>query len=120
MNEKTKIILSDNDRIDSLVTRIEHLITEARSKVAVAINSALVCSYYEIGRYIIENEQDGNYRAAYGKQVLKMVSERLTKRLGRGWSLENLTLMRKFYLVYSNSVTGGCQISFYHGLIIKF
>ena len=66
------------------------------------VNTAQVYTYYEVGRYIIEDEQGGNYRAEYGKGVLKRVSARLTERLGKGWSEENLRLMRKFYSLYSH------------------
>ena len=57
-----------------------------------------------VGRYIIEHEQEGKYKAAYGKQVLKQLSEKLTNRYGKGWSVETLTTTRKFYQTYSNSV----------------
>lgn len=59
---------------------------------------------YNVGRYIIEHEQEGKYKAAYGKQVLKQLSEKLTNRYGKGWSVETLTTTRKFYQTYSNSV----------------
>lgn len=101
---------ADIKQIDNLSTRIETLVVETRSKVAVAVNHAIVCSYYEVGKYIIEDEQDGKYRAAYGMRILQGVSERLTTRLGKGWSVENLTLMRKFYVVYSDFVTSGYEI----------
>ena len=89
-------------RATQLAEKIEILVTEARKKVASVANTAQVYTYYEIGRYIIEDEQGGKLRAEYGKGVLKRVSERLTERLGKGWSEENLRLMRKFYTLYSH------------------
>ena len=89
-------------RATQLAEKIEVLVTEARQKVASVANTAQVYTYYEIGRYIVEDEQGGKVRAEYGKGVLKRVSERLTERLGKGWSEENLRLMRKFYTLYSN------------------
>jgi len=89
-------------RASQLAEKIEILVTEARRKVASVANTAQVYTYYEIGRYIIEDEQGGKLRAEYGKGVLKRVSERLTERLGKGWSEENLRLMRKFYTLYSH------------------
>lgn len=89
-------------RATHLAEKIEVLVTEARQKVASVANTAQVYTYYEIGRYIIEDEQGGKARAEYGKGVLKRVSERLTERLGKGWSEENLRLMRKFYTLYSH------------------
>ena len=84
----------------SLPERVITLIEEARRKVASAANVALVYTYYEIGRMIVEDEQGGKERADYGKTLLKDLSAKLTDRFGQGWSVENLTLMRKFYLVY--------------------
>ena len=89
-------------RATQLAEKIEILVTEARKKGASVANTAQVYTYYEIGRYIIEDEQGGKLRAEYGKGVLKRVSERLTERLGKGWSEENLRLMRKFYTLYSH------------------
>lgn len=66
----------------------------------------MVYSYYEAGRMIIEEEQDGKERAAYGKYILKELSKRLTQKFGRDYSYDNLKLMRKFYLVYSKDSIG--------------
>ena len=66
----------------------------------------MVYSYYEAGRIIIEEEQSGKTRADYGKYVLKELSERLMSEFGRGFSVENLKLMRRFYQVYSKDQIG--------------
>lgn len=87
----------------SLTERIIALIEEARRNVATVANVALVHTYYEIGKMIIENEQGGKERADYGKTLLKDLSAKLKERFGQGWSVENLTLMRKFYRVYGAS-----------------
>ena len=88
---------------DQLFEQVSHLIAEARSHVARAVNSAMVTTYYEIGRHIVENEQNGKQRAQYGKQVLQELSARLTAEFGKGWSVETLTNCRKFFSVYSKS-----------------
>lgn len=88
---------------DQLFEQVSHLIAEARSHVAMAVNSAMVTTYYEIGRHIVENEQNGQQRAQYGKQVLQELSARLTAEFGKGWSVETLTNCRKFFSVYSKS-----------------
>ena len=67
-------------RATQLAEKIEVLVTEARQKVASVANTAQVYTYYEIGRYIVEDEHGGKVRAEYGKGVLKRVSERLTER----------------------------------------
>lgn len=84
-----------------LAERIERLIAEAKKRTVAAVNTAMVYTYYEIGRMIVEDEQQGEQRAEYGKFVLKNVAEHLTRKFGKGFSLTNLELMRKFYKVYS-------------------
>ena len=91
----------------SLAQRVIALIELARQKVGTAVDIAHVYTNYEIGRMIVEEEQGGKSRADYGKKVLIDLSTRLTAKFGRGWSVENLTLMRKFFLVYSDR----CAIS---------
>jgi len=61
----------------------------------------MVVTYFEIGRRIIEREQQGAKRAQYGKKVLQGLSDYLTAKLGKGWSVDNLKLMRRFYVIYS-------------------
>ena len=75
----------------------------SRKKVATAVNVAEVYTKYEIGRYIVEDEQEENYKAAYGKQVLPNLSRRLNEKFGDGWSLETLKKCRMFYSVYTPS-----------------
>lgn len=72
--------------------------------MAATANIAEVYTKYSIGQYIVEDEQKGEYRAQYGKQVLKELSKKLTERFGGGWSYESLKLCRRFFIVYSNSV----------------
>lgn len=88
-------------REDALFEQVSKLIDEARKQVRTAVNTAMVYTYYGVGRYIVEDEQQGQERAGYGKTVLKKLSERLTKRYGNGWSAETLDKCRKFYRVYS-------------------
>ena len=65
----------------------------------------MVYTYFEIGRLIIEEEQHGKDRAEYGKSVLTSLSHKLIKEIGKGFSVDNLENMRKFYLAYSKSET---------------
>jgi predicted nuclease of restriction endonuclease-like (RecB) superfamily len=97
-------------RAEQLAKRIEALVVDARKKIASTVNVAMVYTYFEVGRYIVEDEQDGKTRAEYGKGILKGVSARLTANLGKGWSVENLTAMRKFYVLYSKTVTSGYEM----------
>ena len=87
---------------DILAERIEKLIEEARKHVVTQVNSAMVYTYYEIGRMIVQDEQEGEARATYGKGILKTLSRRLTAKFGKGFSVESLDRMRYFYRVYSS------------------
>jgi len=80
-----------------LVSAITQQIEQARGQVRQAVNTAMVQSYWEIGRLIVEHEQQGNRRAEYGKQQLKQLSQQLTERLGKGFDVTNLRNMRQFY-----------------------
>ena len=110
MNEIEKNNQIIEARAEQLANRIETLVVEARKKITSTVNVAMVYTNYEIGRYIVEDEQGGKIRADYGKGVLNAVSARLTARLRKGWSVENLTSMRKFYVLYSKTVTSGYEI----------
>lgn len=95
---------------DLLFERISELIEQARKRVATTVNIAEVYTKYSIGQYIVEDEQQGEYRAQYGKQVLQNLSAKLTERFGDGWSYPNLRKIRQFYLTYSNLINGVNQI----------
>jgi len=102
MNMTEKNEIQDTARMDVLFERISDLIEQARRRVMTSVNIAEVYTKYSIGQYIVEEEQQGNARAEYGKQVLKELSVRLTERFGDGWSVETLDKCRKFYRVYSS------------------
>ncbi len=84
-----------------LYAKIAELIASARQSIVSVVNLTMVHTYFEIGKMIVEEEQGGKERAAYGKQVLKDLSERLTSRFGKGFSVDNLQNMRNFYTQYS-------------------
>ena len=81
---------------------IRKLITTARSMVVRNVNTLQVLTNFEIGRRIVEEEQKGSTRAAYGKQLLHELAEKLCDEFGAGFSERNLRNMRKFYLVYKD------------------
>lgn len=89
----------------NLFQQVAVLLKNAQQQVLRTVNSTMVFTYFEIGRMIVEEEQNGKERADYGKQVLKGLSEQLTKEFGKGFSLSNLEQIRKFYLIYSKSET---------------
>ena len=79
---------------------IHDLLDNARQNIISNINSTMTKTYFLIGKRIVEEEQDGNKRAEYGKNLIKMLSEKLTKEFGKGFSETNLEQMRKFFKVY--------------------
>jgi predicted nuclease of restriction endonuclease-like (RecB) superfamily len=89
------------ENTSQLAEQIAELIENAKRHVAAQVNSAMVCTYYEIGRMIVEYEQQGKIRAEYGAKIIPELAKRLTARLGKGFSKSNLANMRQFYIVYS-------------------
>ena len=85
---------------------IYKLLEDARKNVKKAVNLAMVYSYFEVGRKIVEEEQENKARADYGKQTLKELSKELTKEFGKGFSVTNLKQMRQFYCVYAQDQIG--------------
>ena len=85
---------------------ISLLLDNARKHAKTAVNTAMVYTYYEIGRRIVEEEQHGENRAAYGQQILQGLSDHLTKAFGKGYSVGNLKNIRQFYMVFSNDQIG--------------
>ena len=99
MAQKNEI--QETARIDALFERISALIEQARNRVKTAIDTTMVYTYYGIGHYIVEDEQQGEQRAQYGQAILKNLSVKLTNKYGDGWSLPHLKNIRQFYLTYS-------------------
>jgi len=90
---------------NNLSEKISSLLNDARKSVLHAVNHTMVLTYFEIGRMIVEEEQNGKERADYGSQLLSDLSQSLTKDFGKGFSATNLKQMRQFYSVYSKYVT---------------
>lgn len=84
-----------------LFAKIADLLQSARQAVVRSVNQTMVYTYFEIGRMIVEDEQQGAARAEYGKQVLKELSAKLTHEFGKGFSVDNLQNMRQFYHTFS-------------------
>ncbi|MCI6955769.1 MAG: PDDEXK nuclease domain-containing protein [Candidatus Faecousia sp.] len=95
---------------------ISHLLDNARKQAETAVNTAMVYTYYEIGRRIVEEEQHGENRAAYGQQILQGLSDHLTKAFGKGYSVANLKNIRQFYMVFSNDQIGETVFSQFSNL----
>ena len=85
----------------SFLENVSEVLAQARKNAKTAVNLAMVYAYYEIGRMIVEEEQNGQNRAAYGKQILQELSKYLNGKFGKGFSTTNLKQMRQFYTIYS-------------------
>lgn len=83
-----------------LLSDIRQIIEQARQRVYQTVNSEMVHAYWHIGRLIVEDEQQGQQRATYGKQQLQQLSEQLTREFGKGFDASNLRNMRSFYLCF--------------------
>jgi predicted nuclease of restriction endonuclease-like (RecB) superfamily len=94
--------------------QIADLIQSVRKQVATQVNTALLVTYWNVGRIIVEDEQKSEHRAEYGKQVLKELSKRLTNDFGKGFSVSNLQYMKRFYLKYQKQQTVSVKLSWSH------
>jgi predicted nuclease of restriction endonuclease-like (RecB) superfamily len=101
MDDKNKQITFIETGSVDFFKSIADLIKQAINSLGRAVNTAMVSTYYEIGKRIIEKEQKGAKRAEYGKRILEELSAYLTAEIGKGYSVDNLKLMRRFYVVYS-------------------
>lgn len=95
---------SIKNKSDELYFQIASVLSKSRQFVVSTVNTTMVRSYFEIGRIIVENEQNGKSRDEYGKETLKNLSEMLTKDFGKRFSQRNLKQIRQFFLVYSNQI----------------
>ena len=107
----TPEITADNMEENTSINReflqdVSDVLARARKNAKTAVNLSMVYAYFEIGRMIVEKEQHGANRAAYGTQLLKELSAYLTGIYGRGFSTTNLKQMRQFYLTYANDQIG--------------
>lgn len=89
----------------TLLKNIRTLIGRSRNDIVNTINTKMVETYFEIGKMIVEYEQSGKQRAQYAANTLKDLSLKLTKEFGKGFSVDNLENMRKFYSTYKISET---------------
>jgi predicted nuclease of restriction endonuclease-like (RecB) superfamily len=95
-------INNEIEKTDNLFNKVIQIVELARKQVITAVNLAMVHSYFEIGKMIVEEEQEGKDRAKYGKYVLKTLSKRLTEQLGKGFSEQNLRNMRQFFIKFAD------------------
>ena len=109
----TSPLLEDKD-LNQLADCIAHLVSDAKSHLMQTVNTTLVQTNWNIGRYIVEFEQNGNAKAKYGTELLTSLAKLLRIKLGKGYSRPNLNNMRKFYLLYPICQTVSDKLSWSH------
>ncbi len=100
--------------LTALLNDIRIVLNQARSQVQQNVNSQMVQAYWHIGRLIVEQEQQGKERAAYGKGQLQALSNQLKAEFGKGFDTSNLRNMRRFYLAFSIWETVSLKLSWSH------
>lgn len=113
MKETDKIHPADKGE-EELLHNVRHILQEARAKVIHHVNSTLVRAYWQVGKYIVEYEQQGTGRAGYGKAVINTLSRRLVAEFGNGFTATNLRYMRQFYQCYPKYHTLCDKLSWSH------
>jgi predicted nuclease of restriction endonuclease-like (RecB) superfamily len=98
----------------SLYKDIAKIITESQNSVKYSVNNLMVITYWNIGKVIVEFEQHGNFRADYGKNIIKDLSFSLSKEFGKGFDSRNLQYMKKFYYLFKNVNALSSQLSWTH------
>jgi len=88
-----------------LLKNIKAIISESQNQVIRSINSAMILAYFQIGRMILEDEQQGIQRAEYAKKTILRLSKELTTEFGNGYSVDNLERFRKFYHSYQHKIS---------------
>lgn len=101
-----------------LLSEIRILLHESRSQLQQTVNHTMVKTYWEVGRLIVEHEQQGEKRSAYGQQQIKMLSSQLKKEFGKGFNERNLRNMRSFYLLYPIWQTVSAKLSWSHYCVL--
>ena len=97
-------LTTDIASIDNIYQRIAKYLQTVQYTILQTINTEMVLVYCKIGKEIIEHEQYGEARAAYGEELIRKLSEKLTKEFGKGYSVSNLRNMRQFYLSYQDEI----------------
>ena len=105
---------SQGNNEEQLFVQIKQMLDNARRQISRAVNSATVEAYWQVGRYIVEYEQQGKTRAEYGKGVIPRLSKRLMAEYGGGFTIANLKFMRQFYLYYPKGYAVRSFLSWTH------
>ncbi len=97
-----------------LLEDIKTLLQKSRQHLQQTVNTTMVQTYWNIGRLIVEDEQEGKERAEYGKKQLEEIADTLTQEFGKGFDITNLRKMRQFYKVFPIQDTVRLKLSWSH------
>ena len=103
-SQKTEVLTNEDAAIERLCANTVALVKHARNITVQQVNMIQLLTYYTVGKWIIEVQQNGETRARYGSQVIKSLSEELKKNFEKGFSEDNLKNARKFYLTYKDRI----------------
>lgn len=103
-----------DSELNKLADNIANIVNQSKSQLMQTVNTTLVATYWNIGKYIVEFEQQGNRKAQYGTALLSSLAKLLRVKLGKGYSRPNLNNMRKFYLYYPICQTVSDKLSWSH------
>uniref|UniRef100_UPI0040577B77 PDDEXK nuclease domain-containing protein n=1 Tax=Candidatus Electrothrix sp. TaxID=2170559 RepID=UPI0040577B77 len=106
MPKKNLIEQTPETNLSPLLSDIRKIVTQARNQAYSAVNTAMVQAYWLIGKRIVEEEQNGQERAQYGRQIVKTLSKELTAEFGKGFSVANIKNFRQFYLTFLENIIG--------------
>lgn len=98
--EEVTVDMEIIENYQQIISDVKQIIINGRNMAYNAVNSALLLTYWNIGKRIVENEQKGKQRADYGRQLIKTLSRELTADFGKGFSERNLADFRKFYQLF--------------------
>lgn len=87
---------------DKFVNEVRSIIEQGRRQAYAAVGQTAIATYWNVGRRIVEEEQEGKARAEYGSQLIPMLAEQLTQEYGNGYGRRNLAYYRQFYLMFNN------------------
>jgi len=109
-----KYVLTNSNQYQQLKQTISQLLQQGRQQAIRKINNVLVHTYWQIGKHIVEFEQQGNERAEYGTKLLNQLAKDLKAEHGKGFSRRNVLDMRRFYLAYPKWQTVSAKLSWSH------
>lgn len=96
--------MSESKTSDHLFQLVRELIENTQKLIVRNVNTTIVFTYFQIGRMIVEDQQEGKSRAGYAKETIRQLSEQLTMAYGKGYSTANLEYFRQYYTIYHSLI----------------